>query len=109
MTSDTYGGGSWENPDKHERPPRPPRPAVKAEVFCEAPGPDGWTCDREPHRDDRHKADEGPSWGSDWGTNPVQVGPLGRIHALAQEALEGPYSWQPLQAALQKILELSRG
>jgi hypothetical protein len=62
MTSETYGGGSWDNPDHHARPPRPAAPAVKTEAFCEAAGPNGWTCDRAPHSDDRHKADEGPSW-----------------------------------------------
>jgi hypothetical protein len=109
MTSETYGGGSWDNPDHHARPPRPAAPAVKTEAFCEAAGPNGWTCDRAPHSDDRHKADEGPSWGADWDTPTGNLEPLERIHALAQAALEGPYVWQTLQVALKRIEELSRG
>jgi len=114
MTSETYGGGAWDNPDHHARPPRPAVPAIAPAIFCEAVGPDGWTCDREPHRDDRHKADEGPSWGADWVDRVVWPEPLDKIHALARRALENQdeypdEGWGPWESILREILELSRG
>lgn len=121
----------WENPEGLQRAPRqnvapPPAPDV-----CEAPGPDGWTCDKPPgHRPlGEHWADTGAPGGLRWETammettgpaemnrgeqsfapgaiiEPTPAGVLAEIRSLAESAMkaESPARWV---IALDKIREV---
>lgn len=70
----------WENPEGFERAPRP-RVDVPVVRVCEAPGPDGWTCDLKPNHQptDQHYADDGGR-GVRW------TGPMADVSRIQDEA-----------------------